>query len=234
MNRTPILSDRLQTVATLVIPGKPMADVGTDHGHLPVWCLENGIVPFAVMSDISEGPVRKAEHRIERSCIAKESYSLRLGNGLSVLEPGEVSTVVIAGMGGELTSRLLAAEPDVTDLVERFVFQPRSRAGMLREWLWDHDWRIIEERLVRERRRLCQIFAAEKGEPNPYEFSDIPECNDPLMPSFLDRELINIKIVMDNLSRSKGLPDQEKMDALQHKAAVLEQRREGLWRNSGF
>ena len=53
MNRTPVLSERLKTIADLVIPGKPMADIGTDHGHLPMWCLENGVVPFAVLSDIN-------------------------------------------------------------------------------------------------------------------------------------------------------------------------------------
>ena len=234
MNRTPVLSERLKIIADLVILGKPMADIGTDHGHLPVWCLENGVVPFAVLSDINEGPLEKAKLRIGRSVMSEESYSLRLGSGLSVLQPGEVSTVVIAGMGGELTSRLLAAEPCVTDSVERFVFQPRSRAGMLREWLWEHGWRICEERLVRERRRLCQIFSAEKGSQTPYEFSDIPECEHPLMIPFLDRELVNIRIVIDNLLRSKEAVDQNKLEVLQRKAAVLEQRRDRLWKNSSF
>ena len=234
MNRTPLLSERLKTIADLVIPGRPMADIGTDHGHLPMWCLENGVVPFAILSDINEGPIEKAKLRIERSSMAEDSYSLRLGSGLSVLKPGEAATVVIAGMGGELTSRLLAAEPEVTESVERFVFQPRSRAGMLREWLWENGWRICEERLVRERRRLCQIFSAEKGSQKPYDYPDIPECDDPLMIAFLDRELVNIKIVMDNLLCSKEAVDRDKLEALQHKASVLEQRRDGLWKNSCF
>ena len=234
MNRTPVLSERLKIIADLVIPGEPMADIGTDHGHLPMWCLENGIVPYAVLSDINEGPIEKAKLRIGRSAVAEDCYSLRLGSGLSVLKPGEVTTVVIAGMGGELTSRLLNAEPEVTASVTRFVFQPRSRAGMLREWLWDNGWRIGEERLVRERRRLCQIFAAEKGNQKPYEYADIPECEDPLMIPFLDRELINIRIVIDNLLRSKEPADQNKLEALQRKAAVLEQRRDGLWKNVSF
>ncbi|MBP5751185.1 MAG: SAM-dependent methyltransferase [Firmicutes bacterium] len=234
MNRTPVLSERLKTIADLVIPGKPMADIGTDHGHLPMWCLEKEIVPFAVLSDINEGPLEKAKMRIERSNVPEDCWSLRHGSGLSVLQPGEAATVVIAGMGGELTSKLLAAEPEVTDSVERFVFQPRSRAGMLREWLWNNGWRIQEERLVSERRRLCQIFAAEKGFQKPYEYSDIPECTDPLMTAFLDRELVNINIVIDNLLRSKETADRSKTEALQRKAAVLEQRRDELWKNSSF
>ncbi len=209
-----------------------MADIGTDHGHLPVWCLENGIVPFAVLSDINEGPLEKAKLRIGRSVMSEDCYSLRLGSGLTVLKPGEAATVVIAGMGGELTSRLLSAEPSVTDSVERFVFQPRSRAGMLREWLWDHGWRICEERLVRERGRLCQVFAAEKGEQKPYDYPDIPECGDPLMIEFLDRELVNIRIVMENLLRSKKTEDHMTAETLRRKADILEQRRDGLWKNS--
>ena len=234
MSRLPVLSERLKTIADLVIPGKPMADIGTDHGHLPMWCLENGIVPFAVLSDINEGPIEKAKRRIERSSMAEDCYSLRLGSGLSVLQPGEAATVVIAGMGGELTSRLLTAEPEVTGSVERFVFQPRSRAGMLREWLWTNGWKICEERLVQERRRLCQIFSAEKGSQQPYDYPDIPECEDPLMVSFLDRELVNINIVMNNLLQSKEPVDRNKLEALQRKASALEQRRDVLWKNSSF
>ena len=54
------------------------------------------------------------------------------------------------------------------------------------------------------------------------------------MTAFLDRELVNINIVIDNLLRSKETADRSKTEALQRKAAVLEQRRDELWKNSSF
>ena len=208
-----------------------MADIGTDHGSLPLWCLENEIVPYAVLSDVNEGPLERARQRMESSFVAEDRYDLRLGNGLSVLQPGEVQTIVIAGMGGELIASILEADPDVAQSVERFVFQPRSRAGALRVWLWTHGWRICEEKLARERGRLCQVFAAEKGTQEPYEFPDIPAGNDPLMIEFLDKELVNIKLIYENLLRSNGPDAQKTLQALQRKAKALEQRRDGLWKS---
>ena len=208
-----------------------MADIGTDHGSLPLWCLENDLVPTAVLSDVNEGPLERARERMENSFVAEDRYDLRLGSGLSVLQPGEVQTVVIAGMGGELIASILEADPDVAETVQRFVFQPRTRAGHLRIWLWQHGWRICAERLAKERGRLCQIFAAEKGPQEPYEYPDIPESDDPLMAEFLEKEIVNIKLISDNLLRSKDPEDKKTVKTLQRKAEALEQRRDRLWKS---
>ena len=81
---------------------------------------------------------------------------------------------------------------------------------------------------------MCQIFAAERGPQQPYEYPDIPECSDPLMIEFLDREIVNINIILDNLKRSSEPKDLKKAEAFKRKLSALEQRREGLWRNSSF
>ena len=208
-----------------------MADIGTDHGSLPLWCLENEVVPYAVLSDVNEGPLERARQRMDSSFVAEDRYNLRLGSGLSVLKPGEAQTVVLAGMGGELIASILDEDPDVAETVQRFVFQPRTRAGHLRSWLWEHGWRICAERLAKERGRLCQIFAAEKGPQEPYEYPDIPEGNDPLMIEFLDKKIVNIKLISDNLLHSKNAGDLKKAEALQRKVSALEQRRDGLWKS---
>lgn len=36
------LQPRLQCIASLVPQGARLADVGTDHGYLPVWLLQHG------------------------------------------------------------------------------------------------------------------------------------------------------------------------------------------------
>ncbi len=234
MNRRPALSERLGVLADLVIPGKPMADIGTDHGLLPYACLSCGRVPFAILSDVNEGPLRKARELMDHSGIGPDRCSLRLGSGLSVLEPGEACTVVIAGMGGELIARLLEDSPAQTFHTERLVLQPRSRSGMLRTWLWKNGWRIREERLARERGRICQILAAEKGFQEPYQYADIPDCTDPLMLEFLDREIVNIRIVIENLRRSKDASQAESIEERKGKMLTLEKRREDLWKSNCF
>ena len=47
----------MRAVESMVRPGLPLADIGTDHGYIPADLLLRGIVPFAVLSDINEGPL---------------------------------------------------------------------------------------------------------------------------------------------------------------------------------
>ena len=225
-------AERLKTIAGLVLAGRPMADVGTDHGFLPLYCLQEELVPYAVLSDINEGPLQRAKETMASSGISSQHYDLRLGGGLSVLHPGEAATVVIAGMGGELIASILAENAAVTDSIERFVLQPRSRSGHLRSWLWEHGWQICEESFARERGRLCQILCVEKGRQDPYAYPDIPESEHPLMIEFLNKELVNIRVVTENLCRSKDPFDLQTADRLRRKAETLEKRREELWRKS--
>ena len=209
-----------------------MADIGTDHGFLPLSCVQKGIVPFAIAGDVNPGPLEKARENMRLSGIDPALCPLRLGSGLSVLAPGEVSTVVIAGMGGELIADILAKEPEICRSVRRFILQPRTRSGELRTWLWQNGWRIAEEHLVREKRRICQILCIEEGQQEPYRFPEIPESEDPLMMEFLDRELVNIRIIIGNLVRSKDPKDAETVQQQQEKARALEQRRETLWKRN--
>ena len=60
MQRRLELQPRLQAIADWVRPGARIADVGTDHGYLPVWLLQTGVVEYAIASDINESPLEHA------------------------------------------------------------------------------------------------------------------------------------------------------------------------------
>ena len=54
------LSPRLQMVADFVPPCACAADIGTDHGYLPVWLLQSGVIQSAIAADIHAGPLANA------------------------------------------------------------------------------------------------------------------------------------------------------------------------------
>ena len=54
------LSKRLTAVAAMVSPGNRLADIGTDHGYVPIYLVEKGIVPSAIAMDVRRGPLEKA------------------------------------------------------------------------------------------------------------------------------------------------------------------------------
>ena len=105
------LSDRLQLIADQITKGETMADIGTDHGFLPINLWETGICSKVIMTDISEPSLRKAKGYAGAYQFGSD-MDFRVGNGLQVLDKGEVDTVVIAGMGGILMTEILGEDLD--------------------------------------------------------------------------------------------------------------------------
>lgn len=155
------LSPRLAAVAEYVLPGAPMADIGTDHAYLPCFLVQSGHIPGAVAADILPGPLEAARATVAEAGLT-DRVELRLGNGLRVLKPGDVTTATICGMGGPLIAEILAAGP--TEELQRLVLQPMGGEERLREWLAANGWRLMAERLVEDAGRIYVIMAAEPGE----------------------------------------------------------------------
>ena len=193
------LNDRLQKIAGQIREGETMADIGTDHGFLPIALKMSGRCPHVILTDISEGSLAKALS----DCSLydpEESYDLRAGDGLTVLRPGEVDNVVIAGMGGVLIGEILGKDPDLTYSFRRFILQPRNHIGKLRKALADLGIGIVREQIAEEGKFLCVILTAEPGAPCPsgpaYEDApwlwDFPDSliaeQDDLVRQYLKRE----------------------------------------------
>ena len=157
------LSDRLQLIADEIIAGETMADIGTDHGFLPLYLMESGICPHVIMADISKGSLAKADENCRLAGPGK-TYDLRLGDGIDVLKDGEVDVVVIAGMGGLLIRDILDWNVKKSRSIKRYIFQPRNKAGALRFWLYLNGFDIEKESLVRERKYICEILTVRTAE----------------------------------------------------------------------
>ncbi|MCQ2546697.1 MAG: class I SAM-dependent methyltransferase [Clostridia bacterium] len=156
MNR---LTDRLQLIADQIEKGETMADIGTDHGFLPLYLWKKGISPAVIMCDISEPSLAKAISAAEEYGSVKE-LGFRAGDGLKVLEKGEVDDIVIAGMGGLLIRDILADDMVKTCSFGKYVFQPRNNSGQLRYWLVSRGFEITSNLLVREGKFVCEVITA--------------------------------------------------------------------------
>ena len=91
------LSDRLEMIASFVEHGNRLADIGTDHGYVPIYLVQTGRVPSALAMDVRKGPLLRAEEHIREAGLSGRIQT-RLSDGLKKLAPGEADTVVIAGM----------------------------------------------------------------------------------------------------------------------------------------
>ncbi len=165
------LSDRLQAAAEMIIAGEPVADIGSDHAYLPIFLVKNGIVPWAVAGELGDGPYERALQAVSQ-CVLQESINVRQGDGLQVLGYAEVSTVILAGLGGESIVDILDHNWQKSNSFKRFVFQPMSRAGVLRKTLADRGWPILDEKLIVENEHYYLIINSEPGF-QPYQLDDL-------------------------------------------------------------
>ena len=119
------ISRRLNRLAELVTEGSRLADVGTDHGYVPLCLCREKKIPSAIAMDINEGPLKRAKSHIADAGL--ENYiETRLSDGLHELRGGEADTVLIAGMGGALMVRILTEGTRALMGVRELVLQPQS------------------------------------------------------------------------------------------------------------
>lgn len=154
------LSDRLQIIADKIKNGETMADIGTDHGFLPIYLKLSGKSPKVIMADVSVPSLGKAEANGKLYEVGDENVHYRAGDGLAVLGSGEVDAVVIAGMGGKLIRNIMAKDMDLTRSIGKFIMQPRIGQGHLRKWLVENGFRIIAEDVVIEGDYIPEVITA--------------------------------------------------------------------------
>ncbi len=154
------LTPRLMAAAELVEPGARVADVGTDHGYLPVWLRQQGRSPCVIASDLRPDPLASA--RASASRFGVTGIDFRLCPGLEGIRPREVDTVVIAGMSGEtMVSILSEAAWDWEG--KRLILQPMTKRPELLAWLYENDLHLCRETLVPEQEKLYWVLCAEAG-----------------------------------------------------------------------
>lgn len=157
------LSDRLQAVANLAGEAGVVADVGTDHGYIPVYLVSSGKAKKAIAMDVNAGPLLRAQENI-RQFQLEDQIESRFSDGLMGLQPGEAEVIVIAGMGGALMMRILDEGEDVAHKAKRLVLQPQSELLSFRCYLVEHGYRITAEDMVYEEGKFYSMMAAQWAE----------------------------------------------------------------------
>lgn len=153
-----MLPIRLAVLGSYIPNGVVAADIGCDHALLPIDLIRRDRVSKAIACDINRGPLEEAKRQVSRAGIDADRIELRLGDGLSVLKPGEASVVTIAGMGGQLMGKILASEPDITKKLMRLIVSPNNAPWRVREWASNADFEILAEEVVLDRGRFYETI----------------------------------------------------------------------------
>jgi len=158
------LSPRLAALADAIEPGSRVADVGSDHGMLPLWLAASGRAAFCLATEKTEALLQQVARPPEGSPWA-DLLVYRAGDGLEALRPEDrIDTIVLAGMGGRTIVRLLDSPQLRSPTFVRLVLQPRTEFARTRLHLSERGFRPVAEKLTSERGRLHLTLAAERGD----------------------------------------------------------------------
>lgn len=164
------LDRRLTACAEFIDENSFVADVGTDHGYLPVFLVKNGISTGAVACDIGQMPLNSAKRTIEKYNLCGK-ISTCLSDGLKDVPKGDITHIVIAGMGGETIQGILSACDWAKDCV--LVLQPMTKCEELKKWLLENGYTIKKEKAVIDGKFIYNVlkcvFSGDYKKPAPLE-----------------------------------------------------------------
>lgn len=187
------LSRRLSAVAGMVTSTGCLADVGTDHGYIPIFLVKSGKIERAIAMDINRGPLERAREHIRREGL-EPRIETRLGDGVSALKAGEADAVVIAGMGGGLVQKILKEGKEALRHTSQFILQPQSELEEVRRFLFKEGYRIQDEDMVKEDGKyypMMQVIHGSMESWDPIELKYGPwllRKKHPCLQGFLEKE----------------------------------------------
>lgn len=162
------LSLRLERVSANIPAGARLADIGSDHGYLPVALMRRGLITAAVAGEVATTPFHAAQRTVRDNGL-EHQITVRLADGLAAIEADDgITAISVCGMGGETIRDILESGKRHLSGQERLILQPNGGEQPLRQWLMDNDYSILSEELLRENRFYYEIIVAERAEAVVY------------------------------------------------------------------
>lgn len=231
------LSKRLQAIADLVSAGNRVADIGTDHGYIPIYLLQTGKIPSALAMDVNAGPLMRAREHIE-DCDLGTYIETRQSDGLAALACQEADTIVIAGMGGGLMMRILEEGAAKLAGVRELILQPQSELKEVRVFLRQQGYVICDEQMLVEDGKYYNVIRAVPGTTQPeYTVKNevladtfgpvLLQRKHPVLKEWMLREIQIKENILQKLSQSGAAP--KNAGRRQEIEEMLTLLREALW-----
>ena len=221
------LSKRLNFIINNIGEASVLADIGTDHGYIPLYALKNGLCSKAIAVDINKDPLDKARLNAVLEGVGDE-LDFRLGSGLKPLEKGEVDVAVIAGMGGNLIRDILEDDIDKVKEINSLILVPAQNPEVLREYLYNNDYEIISEDLCEEEGIYYELFNVRKKDGESIKLDSIyyevsPKLlmnKHPLMKEFLNDKIENYKKILSFITEST-VNAKERKEKIEERISII-------------
>ena len=230
------MSMRLHKVADMITPGLTVADIGTDHGYIPIYQVLTGGSDYAYACDVAEGPLGRAKDNVSLYNVGDRVQTV-LSDGLKGLigiTQHKPESIVIAGMGGTLICRILNEGAVVAEQAKELVLSPHSEWYEVRCFLMDKGYEIIDEDMLKEDGKYYVIIKAvpvcrtdsdihnvDYDEDELHYGAALIKKKHPVLVEFIHKELDTCSKIKHNLIENCGSTSLEKLAVFEDKENSL-------------
>ncbi|KMN01640.1 SAM-dependent methyltransferase [Pseudomonas psychrophila] len=215
---------RLERVAAHMPAGARLADIGSDHGYLPVALMRRGAIAAAVAGEVAQTPFHAAVRTVRDNGL-EQQITVRQANGLAAIEAAdEITAISICGMGGETIRDILESGKARLSGRERLILQPNGGEQPLRQWLMENNYRILCEELLRENGFYYEIIVAERAGPVLYTAEELyfgplqMQARSPVFLGKWQRMLLEKQKVLASFARARQAVPEDKVQEIDQQA----------------
>ena len=208
------MSKRFNILLSLIPDCRVFADVGCDHGYMSYEMLKNRKCDRVIVSDISAECLKKAETLLQETF--PDKFTAVVSDGFENV--GNCDCALIAGMGGDTISDILAAAAG--RLPEYLVLQPMKNSQRVRRDLVSLGYEILRDYTFRDG-KFYDVILAKKGGNETYIADDYAYGRDNLTEKGEDFiALVNSRI--DELKEAKEKASETSRKEIEKRITELE------------
>ena len=222
------ISARLRCCGELIPHGARVADVGADHGYLGIWLLSEGRADHVCACDLREGPLDSAR-RNARKYALENRMDFYLSDGLKAVPGDAYDTVVCAGMGGELITKILSDAPWLRNPHYTLILQPQIDIDLLRAWLSRQGFYEDRADLAGDGGFIYCAFRARFGKSGPltpgqrFISPALLASSPPLLGEYISRTTRTLCRIVDGLEKADANPEPERLNYYRSAIQELEE-----------
>ena len=228
------LSKRMKCIVDMVTPGRVVADIGCDHGYISIYLIEEGIAKKVYAMDVAEGPLSNAKESIAVRGLSDKIKTF-ISDGFDELEEGLTDCAVIAGMGGMLMIDIISRGLHKINAGYQLVLSPQSDIPLVRTYLREHGFSIIDEDMLSEDGKYYNIIKAELMDGDTHEAIDddmqllydmygekLIEKKHPVLREYLEKQMEKYQGIFCRLSKSTGDGAADRMSQIRNELGNME------------
>ena len=165
------ITKRLEKIANLVVEGKSVIDIGTDHGLVPLYLAKNEISKDILATDISKKSLQKLEDKIDENF--KKIIKTQVCDGLETIEVKENQIAIIAGMGAVTIIEILNKNIEKVRRLDYVICEGNIGNEKLRKFLNENNFYIDKDFLIKDGRKHYDIIRFKNGKDRKLSLGEI-------------------------------------------------------------